>query len=168
MFHYICLAPRQSLNTCMHVHAGACFIIMHENFNHWLACQISSNWWLLPSITRQIAVLREGSCPEARQVTMVIKAHAQLTYRLTGIWQWRERVWSEETHAYESKWVSYELSHQTQLTNLGCNHCVHHVACCVCHVSNMEACRGEGVSQLFLQRQTTSSTAEDSCMGQHC
>ena len=124
MFHYICLAPRQSLNTCMHVHAGACFIIMHENFNHWLACQISSNWWLLPSITRLIAVLREGSCPEARQVTMVIKSHAQLTYRLTGIWQWRERVWSEETHAYESKWVSYELSHQTHLTNLGCNHFV--------------------------------------------
>ena len=125
-----------------------------------------------------------GSCPQGKlpclqeaparkQVqSMVFKTHdkLQLIYRLiyTGIWQWRKWEWSAETRAWESAWVSYELSHQAQLTNLGCNHCVHHVACCVCHVSNMEACRGEGVSQLFLQRQTTSSTAEDSCMGQHC
>ena len=55
---------------------------------------------------------------------MVLKVSGEATYKLTGIWQWRERVWSEETHALESEWVAYELPQQTQLTKLGCNHFV--------------------------------------------
>ena len=123
-----------------------------------------------------------GSCPQGKlpclqeaparkQVqSMVFKTHdkLQLIYRLiyTGIWQWRKWEWSAETRAWESAWVSYELSHQAQLTNLGCILCL---PCCILCLSCFEhGGRGEGVSQLFLRRQTAGSTAEDSCMGKHC
>ena len=128
MFHYICLAPQQFLNTCIHVHAGACFII--SCMRTLIIClhvksQASCNWWLLPQLQllTQIAVLEEGSMGFNKPKK---KGRLQLVtrFRATGIWQWRERVWSEEMQAYKFQWVSYELSHQTHLTNLGCNHFV--------------------------------------------
>ena len=174
MFHYICLAPQQSLNTCIHVHAGACFII--SCMRTLIIClhvksQASCNWWLLPQLQllTQIAVLEEGSMGFNKPKK---KGRLQLVtrFRATGIWQWRERVWSEEMQAYKFQWASYELSHQTELTNLGCYHfCVHHIAFHVYHVSTWRQGRGSfSLSQLFPQQQIAGSTAEDSCRGQHC
>ena len=51
--------------------------------------------------------------------------------------------------------ASADTAHETWLQSF----CVHHGAFCVSHVSNMEACGGEGVSILFLRRQTAGSTA---------
>ena len=117
----------------------------------------------------QIAVLEKGSMGFKKPEK---KGRLQLKYKLRvkGIWEWRKQVWSEETWAYQSQWVSYQLSHQTELTNLGCYHfCVHHIAFCVYHVSHMDAGRGSfSLSQLFLPRRIAGSMAEDSCRGQHC
>lgn len=42
-----------------------------------------------------------------------------------GDWEWALRVWSEESHAYETEWVRYEDDEQMILKNLVCILYVH-------------------------------------------
>ena len=100
---------------------------------------------------------------------MVLKVSGEATYKLTGIWQWRARVWSEETHAYESEWVAYELPQQTQLTNLGCNHFVFTMLHFVFLMFRTWRHAGERefLHCFFGDKQQAAQLHEDSCMGQH-
>ena len=107
---------------------------------------------------------------QTRLVAMVLKVSGEATYKLTGIWQWRERVWSEETHALESEWVAYELPQQTQLTKLGCNHFVFTMVHFVFLMFRTWRHAGERefLYCFFGDKQQAAQLHEDSCMGQHC
>lgn len=101
---------------------------------------------------------------------MVLKVSGEATYKLTGIWQWRKRVWSEETHALESEWVAYELPQQTQLTKLGCNHFVFTMVHFVFLMFRTWRHAGERefLYCFFGDKQQAAQLHEDSCMGKHC
>ena len=112
--------------------------LYHDDFNHLFANQISSpsqykltkarDRWLLPLSPLAPAPSRPQWPLAPALVTArdsCFAAMLQWPYSVMeqGDWEWALRVWSEESHAYETEWVRYEDHEQMILKNLVCILC---------------------------------------------
>ena len=120
--------------------------LYHDDFNHLFANQISSpsqykltkarDRWLLPLSPLAPAPSRPQwplapALVTARDSCFAAMSSSQHAWPLQwpysvmeqGDWEWALRVWSEESHAYETEWVRYEDHEQMILKNLVCILC---------------------------------------------